>query len=58
MMEPATRGAEIPMVTPMPINATPMVPAVVQEDPVAMATIAHNIHDATRKICGLRIFSP
>ena len=51
-------GAGIPSPPATPIKATPMVPAVPQDVPVASDVIEHMIKDATRNICGEIIFSP
>ena len=42
----------------MPMSATPMVPVVPQEVPVASDVIAQMMTAAGRKISGERIFSP
>ena len=55
---PAAIPEGIPMVFPIPINATPTVAAVVHELPVAIEIMAQTIHEATKKKVGLIISNP
>ena len=48
----------IPRPVATPISAIPMVPAVVQEEPVARDTIQQSRQAANRKMLGFRISSP
>ena len=58
MIAPATMGTGTPNPLPTPISATPIVPAVDQEDPVPKETIEQMIRVAKRKIPGVSIFKP
>ena len=58
MMAPAIIGEGIPSVCPIPNNAIPTVPAVVQEEPVATDTIEQIHKVATKKIPGDKMLSP
>ena len=49
MIAPAVIGSETPKPSPIPINATPTVPAVVQELPVAIETTEQIRQAASRK---------
>ena len=58
IMAPAAAGAGIPRPTAIPIKASPMVPMVPQEVPVARDVIEHINTAATKKIPGDKSFSP
>ena len=58
IIAPAVQPSLNPIALPMPINATPMVAIVVQDEPVSNDTTAQMMHDAGRNIEGLNIFSP
>ena len=55
---PTTIGAGIPIDTPIPRNATPTVPTVVQELPVKVLIIAQRITVKGRIKDGENIFRP
>jgi len=55
---PATIGNGTPSPLPTPINATPTVPAVVQELPVDNETTLHIKQAASKKIDGFRKVKP
>ena len=55
---PAVIGAGIPSPSPMPMEATPRVPTMVQEVPVATAQRLVTKKIVTKKILGLIIFKP
>ena len=57
-MAPAVMAGLMPRPIPMPIRATPTVPAVDQEEPMAMATMAHSRLAVTRKREGLMSLRP
>ena len=48
----------MPRPKPMPIKATPIVPIVPQEVPVAREVMEQMRTDAMKKIAGLRTFKP
>ena len=58
MIAPATMATGIPSPCPTPIRATPIVPAVDQEDPVPKDTTEQMMSVATKKMPGERIFKP
>ena len=58
IMAPAVIPAGTPSPLPIPISATPMVPTVDQELPVAVAITAQIRQLASRKTDGDKIFSP
>ncbi len=58
IIAPAAKGVEIPRPCATPIRATPTVPAVVQELPVASETILQRITEATKKNVGDNICRP
>ena len=58
IIAPAAIGAGIPSPDATPISATPTVPAVVHEEPVARDTTEQRITVATRKILGDSTFRP
>ena len=49
---PAVISTENPRATPIPISATPIEPAVDQEEPVARDTMEQSRHAVNRKIPG------
>ena len=55
---PATNGAGIPIPTPIPIAAVPIVPAVVHALPVDTLIIAHIIGKIIKNILGVNNFKP
>ena len=55
---PATTGKGKLRPCPIPISATPIVPAVPQEVPVAMEVMEQMMSVAGRKMAGLNIFNP
>ena len=55
---PAVIAGLIPRPIPTPMRATPMVPAVPHEVPVASETIQQSRQPANRKIVGLSTISP
>ena len=58
MTAPAAAASERPMTFAMPTKATPSVPAVVQELPVTMPTIAQIAAVVTKKMVGLSRRTP
>jgi hypothetical protein len=58
MTAPATIGAGIPILSPMPIPATPIVPIVDHELPIESATTAQIRQIVNKKYAGEMIFSP
>ena len=58
IMAPAVQPSLKPIALPMPISATPMVAMVVHDEPVSSDTTAQIMHEAGRKIDGLKIFRP
>ena len=58
MTAPAVGPTGMPSPAPMPMRASPMVPIVPQEVPVASAVIEHIRTAATRKILGDSSLSP
>ena len=58
MAAPAVIPAGIPRPAPIPIKATPMVPSVPQEVPVATETTEQRSRDVGRKNFALMIFIP
>ncbi len=57
-MHPAAKAGEIPSPCAMPISATPTVPAVVHELPVANETTLHNNNAVIKKNVGDNICKP
>ncbi len=57
-MAPAVMAGSMPRPKPMPIKATPMVPMVPQEVPVAREVMEQISTTATKKMAGWRIFRP
>ncbi|MPN51770.1 hypothetical protein SDC9_199419 [bioreactor metagenome] len=57
-IQPAANGTDTPRPEAIPISATPTVPAVVQELPVAKATILHKNNAVTKKNVGDNICKP
>ncbi len=57
-MAPAVMAGLMESPAPMPISATPTVPAVDQELPEAMDTMAQIMQAVSRNTEGLMIFSP
>ena len=55
---PAVIAGGKPSAVPTPISATPMEPAVDQDDPVAKDTILQRIQPVTRNTFGLMILIP
>jgi len=55
---PTVIGAGTPSPAPMPTKATPRVPTVVHEEPMANATTAATTAAAGRNVVGERISSP
>ena len=55
---PAVIAAGKPSAAPTPISATPIEPAVDQDEPVASDTIQQRIHAVTRNTFGLMILMP
>ena len=55
---PATNGAGIPIPTPIPIAAVPIVPAVVHALPVDTLIIAHITGRIIKNILGVNNFNP
>ena len=58
MTAPAAIDVERPSTGAMPTNATPSVPAVVQELPVTAPTSAQITATAAKKMLGLRMATP
>ena len=58
IIAPATHPSLIPIAVPIPINATPTVPTVPQDDPVESDKTAQTMQAAKRKIVGSSSKSP
>ena len=56
-MAPATIGAGIPILRPIPIPATPIVPIVDQELPIANATIEQMTVMETKNSDGVKVLN-